>query len=62
MEREVRNLLRCGSCCPGIDGRGFGAVVAVAAGVGAGVGAAVTVAALSLPNVLWWTSSRSQVG
>jgi hypothetical protein len=57
-EREVRNSLRCGSCCPGIDGRGFGAVVAVAAGVGA----AATVAVLFLSDVLWWVSTRSQVG
>jgi hypothetical protein len=57
-EREVRNSLRCRSCCPGVDGWGFGAVVAVAAGVGA----AVAVAALLLPDVLWWASTRSQVG
>jgi hypothetical protein len=57
-EREVRNSLRCRGCCPGIDSRGFGAVVTVAAGVGA----AATVAALPLPNVLWWASTRSQVG
>jgi hypothetical protein len=35
VEREARNLLRYRSRCPGIDGWGFGAVVAVAAGVGA---------------------------
>jgi len=58
VEREVRNSLRCQGCCLGIDGWGFGAVVAVAAGVGA----AVTVATLSLPDVLWWASVRSQVG
>ena len=57
-EREVRNSLRCRSCCPGIDGLGFGAVVAVAAGVGA----AAAVAALPLSDVLWWASTRSQVG
>jgi hypothetical protein len=57
-EREVRNSLRCRSCCPGVDSWGFGAVVAVAAGVGA----AVTVAALLLSDVLWWSSMRSQVG
>jgi len=57
-EREVRNSLRCRSCCPGIDGQNFGAVVAVVAGVGA----AAAVAALPLPNVLWWASMRSQVG
>ena len=57
-EREARNSLRCWSCCPGINGRGFGAVVAVAAGVGT----AAAVATLSLPDVLWWASTRSQVG
>jgi hypothetical protein len=57
-EREARNLLRCRSCRPGVDSRGFGAVVAVAAGVGA----AAAVAALSLPDVLWRASTRSQVG
>jgi hypothetical protein len=57
-EREVRNSLRCRSCCPGIDGWGFGAVVAVAVGVGA----AAAVAALPLSDVLWWASTRSQVG
>jgi hypothetical protein len=57
-EREVRNSLRCWSCCPGIDGRGFGAVVAVAAGVSA----AAAVTTLSLPDVLQWASTRSQVG
>jgi hypothetical protein len=57
-EREVRNLLRCRSCCPGVDGWGFGAVVAVAAGVSA----AVAVAALLLSDVLWWVLTRSQVG
>jgi hypothetical protein len=57
-EREVRNSLRCRGCCSGIDGWGFGAVVAVAAGVGA----ATAVTALSLSDVFWWASSRSQVG
>jgi hypothetical protein len=57
-EREARNSLRCQSHCLGIDSWGFGAVVAVAAGVGA----AATVTLLSLPNVLWWASMRSQVG
>ena len=57
-EREARNSLRDQSCCPGIDGRGFGAVVAVAAGVGA----AAAVAALPLSDVLWWVLMRSQVG
>jgi len=56
-EREARNSLRCRSGCPGVDGRCFG-VVAVAAAVG--VAAAVT--ALLLSNVLWWASTRSQVG
>ena len=57
-EREARNLLRCRSGCPGVDGWCFGAVVAVAAGVGA----AAAVAALPLSDVLWWSSTRSQVG
>ena len=57
-EREARNSLRCRGCCPGIDSWGFGAFVAVAAGVGA----AATVAALPLSDVLWWVSTRSQVG
>jgi hypothetical protein len=57
-EREVRNSLRCRSCCLGIDSWGFGAVVAVAAGVSA----AAAVAALPLPDVFWWASTRSQVG
>ena len=57
-EREVRNSLRYRSCCPGINGWGFGAVVAVAAGVGA----AVAVTMLPLSDVLWWASTRSQVG
>ena len=56
-EREARNSLRCWSCCPGIDGWGFGAVVAAAVGVGG----AAAVAALPLPDVLWWASMRSQV-
>jgi hypothetical protein len=42
----------------GIDGWGFGAVVTIAAGVGA----AAAVASLSLPDVLWWVLTRSQVG
>jgi hypothetical protein len=54
VEREARNSLRCWSCCPGIDGQGFGVVVAV--------GAAATVAALPLSDVLWWALTRSQVG
>jgi hypothetical protein len=57
-EREARNSLRSRGCCPGIDGRGFGAVVAVAAGVGA----VAAVAVLLLPDVLRWASTRSQVG
>jgi hypothetical protein len=57
-EREVRNSLRCQSGHPGVDGWCFSAVVAVAAGVSA----AATIAALPLPNVLWWVSMRSQVG
>ena len=54
VEREARNSLRCWSCCPGVDGQGFGVVVAV--------GAAATVAALPLSDVLWWALTRSQVG
>jgi len=57
-EREARNSLRCQGCCPGIDGQGFSAVVTVATGVGAAAG----VAMLPLPDVLWWVSTRSQVG
>jgi len=57
-EREARNLLRCQSGCPSVDGGCFGAVVAVAAGVGA----ATAVTALLLPDVLWWSLTRSQVG
>jgi len=57
-EREARNSLRCRSRCPGIDGRSFGAVVAVAAVVGA----AAAVTTLPLPDVLWWWSTMSQVG
>jgi hypothetical protein len=57
-ERETRNSLRCQSCCPGIDGWGFCAAVTVAVGVGA----AAAVAALPLSDVLWWASTRSQVG
>ena len=57
-EREVRNSLRCRSRCSGVDSWGFGAVVAVVAGVGA----ATTVTALLLPDVLWWSLTRSQVG
>ena len=52
-EREARNLLRCWSGCPGVDGRCFSAVA---------VAAAVGVAALPLSDVLWWVSTRSQVG
>ena len=58
MEREARNSLRCWSHSPGVDGWGFGAVIAVAAAVG--VAAAVT--ALLLSDVLWWSLTRSQVG
>jgi hypothetical protein len=58
VEREARNSLRCRGCRSGIDGWGFGAVVAIAAGVGA----AAAVTALLLSNVLWWASTRSQVG
>jgi hypothetical protein len=61
VERETRNLLRCRSGCPGVDSRCFGAV-AVTAAVGAAVSAAVAVAMLPLPDVLWWASTRSQVG
>ena len=57
-EREARNLLRCWSGCPGVDGWCFSTVVTVAAGVGAA--AAVTV--LPLSDVFWWASIRSQVG
>jgi hypothetical protein len=57
-EREARNSLRRWSGCPGVNGWGFSAVVAVAAGVSA----AAAVAALFLPNVLWWVLTRSQVG
>jgi hypothetical protein len=57
-EREARNVLRCWSGCPGVDGGCFGAVVAITAVAGA----AVTVAMLPLPDVLWWALTRSQVG
>jgi len=57
-EREARNSLRCRSHCLGVDGWGFGAVVAVTAGVGV----AAAVAALPLSDVLWWALMRSQVG
>ena len=52
MEREARNSLRCQNGCLGINGGCFSTVVAVAAAV----------AALPLPNVLWWALTRSQVG
>jgi hypothetical protein len=57
-KREARNLLRCQSGCPCIDSQCFGTVVAIAAGIGA----AAAVAALPLSDVLWWASTRSQVG
>jgi hypothetical protein len=57
-EREARDSLRCWSGCPGVNGECFSVVVTVAAGVGA----AAAVAALPLPDVLWWVSTRSQVG
>ena len=57
-EGETRNSHRCGGSCLGVNGGGFSAVVAVAAGVGA----ATAVTALLLPDVLWWSLTRSQVG
>ena len=58
LKRETGNSYGCRGCCPGVNGGGFGAVVAVAAGVSA----AATVAALPLSDVFRWASSRSQVG
>jgi hypothetical protein len=60
-ERETRNLLRRRSGCPGVDGGCFSAV-AITAAVSAAVSAAVAVAMLPLPDVLWWASTRSQIG
>ena len=57
-EREARNLLRCRSGCPGVDGGCFSTVVTVVAAVGA----AVAVATLPLSDVFRRVSTRSQVG
>jgi len=57
-EGETRNSHRCGGSCLGVNGGGFSAVVAVAAGVSA----AATVAASPLSNVFRWVLLRSQVG